>query len=65
MENLKDNNGILCATVQPHFYNGNGNQTMKCQDCGKEADDFIHYRNGGVVCDNPDGACSCGATHKE
>lgn len=56
-------NGVLCDEIKPHFYNGNGLQNIKCEDCKRDADDFIHYRNAGTICDNPKGACSCGAWH--
>lgn len=47
----------------PHVYNGNGLQNIKCKDCGKCADDVIHYRNAGIICDTYNGPCSCGAWH--
>ncbi len=38
-------------------------QTHLCIDCGLPAEDYHHFRNGGQICDNPDGPCSCGAWH--
>ena len=51
--------------VIPHFYEGNVDANTPCPKCGKEASDPIHLRNGGVICDNPNGPCACGAWHKE
>lgn len=49
---------------KPHFYHGNDLMNINCIECGKEAQDHIHYRNAGIICDNPNGPCGCGSWHK-
>jgi hypothetical protein len=47
-----------------HYYDGpmEPGQTP-CKTCGLTAFAGDHFVNGGVVCDNANGACACGATH--
>ena len=52
------------VALEPHFYDGTTGYSIKCRTCDKEPGDYIHFRNGGTICDNPDGPCSCGSWHK-
>lgn len=60
-----DGAGLAWVTKNPvaHLYDGDGNYTLPCS-CGEEAFHSIHKRNGGVICDNNNGPCACGAWHK-
>ena len=44
-----------------HWFSGSENG--KCLSCNLSPHRGNHFRNGGVVCDNPDGPCACGAWH--
>ncbi len=48
-----------------HYYNGSGDFKTKCLECDKSAKAGNHLRNGNIICDNPQGPCSCGAWHKK
>ena len=47
-----------------HVYKGHSAFKTSCKICDKQMDDEIHTRNGGIICDNEDGPCTCGAWHR-
>ena len=50
--------------VKLHYFRGNVDSLGNCcETCGELAHVGNHYTNGGVVCDNPNGACCCGSWH--
>ena len=59
-------NKLVNYKITPHFFNYDeiySTTKIICSDCGFEREDDIHFRNGGQICDNPDGPCACGAWH--
>ena len=58
-------NKLVNYKIIPHFFNYDYylSEGHKCCDCGLDKEDEIHFRNGGQICDNPDGPCACGAWH--
>ncbi len=53
--------GEPAATFKRHWCLEGG----KCSHCGLSAHRGNYFTNGGVVCDNPDGPCACGAWHHD
>ncbi len=68
-----DINGTVARTfkdsdfisINKHVYIGFAEMNHPCTECGLETRNSIHYYNAGTVCDTLEGACACGAWHKQ
>ncbi len=58
-----DDGTVYKTTLKRHWFSGP--EQGKCSLCSLSAHRGKHFTNGGVVCDNPDGPCACGAWHHD
>ncbi len=48
-----------------HLFESHPDHVRVCAKCAGAPLDVRHFRNGGEVCDVIEGACACGAWHKD